>query len=115
MYFNFSDFKIFLRPSATDGRKSFNSLVELVITEMDLDVYDRNLFLFCNKRKNLLKILFWDRNVFWLCSKRLEKDKFPWLYQSCAKIELTEEQLSWLLRGIDFFQAHEELKYTIYK
>jgi transposase len=70
-----------------------------------------NVYLFCNREKKLLKALWWDRNGFWLCQKRLEKDKYPWPATSEAVQELSSEELTMLLNGIDFFKAHKTLYY----
>ena len=52
-----------------------------------------NLFLFCNKHRRILKIIYWDKNGFCLWLKRLEKDKFPWPTNSTEAAEITGEQL----------------------
>jgi transposase len=55
---------------------------------------------------------FWDRTGFWLLMKRLEADRFVWPKEA-AVVELTVEQLHWLLAGIDLsaMRAHPERKY----
>jgi transposase len=45
----------------------------------------------------------------WL--KRLEKDKFPWPMNRTEATEITQEQFSFLLQGIDFWKAHQKLEY----
>ena len=74
--------------------------------------YSGALFLFCNRMKNRLKILYYDRNGFCLWLKRLEKDKFPWPMTEEEIMELDYQKLKWLLSGIDFFHAHKELKFS---
>ncbi len=70
------EMRIYLRLGRTDFRKSVNGLSMLVEAEMKLDPLSGNLFVFCNKGKSKLKILYWDRNGFCLWYKRLEEDKF---------------------------------------
>jgi hypothetical protein len=68
-------------------------------------------YLFCNRERNLLKALWWERNGFWLNQKRLEKDWFPWPGTGGAARELSGEELTMLLSGIDFFKAHKPVYY----
>ena len=62
-----------------------------------------SLFVFCNKAKDKLKILYWDKTGFALWYKRLEKERFEWPTKFDtdldSEIELTEQQLNWLLEG----------------
>ena len=104
--------KVFIRPGVTDMRKSINGLAIMVQEEMKLDPYDKMLFLFCNKRRHLMKVLYWDKTGFCLWYKRLEKNRFPWLKKGDVKFQITEAQLKLLLNGINFFEAHEELKFS---
>ncbi|MBU4287290.1 MAG: IS66 family insertion sequence element accessory protein TnpB [Proteobacteria bacterium] len=70
--------RAYLALGNTDMRKAINSLSILVQESMDLDPFSGHLFVFCNRRRNILKILYWDRNGFCLWSKRLEKHFFRW-------------------------------------
>jgi transposase len=78
MFVDFSKIRIFVRPGTTDFRKQINGLSIMVQDDMELDSLSNNLFLFCNKKRNRLKVLYWDKNGFCLWLKRLEKDRFPW-------------------------------------
>jgi transposase len=82
-------------------------------TDMCHDTYpfEGNLFLFCNKQRRILKLIYWDANGFCMWLKRLEKDKFPWPAKASEASEITGEQFSFLLQGIDFWKAHKRLKY----
>lgn len=104
--------RIFVRPGPTDMRKSINGLSVMTQQLMQGDPFSGSLFAFCNRRRNIIKILYWDRNGFCLWLKRLEKDKFLWPRDVDECLELTGEQLDWLLRGLDFRRAHGELRYT---
>jgi transposase len=69
------------------------------------------LFVFCDKVKNKLKILYWDKTGFALWQKRLEKQKFKWPSNiNDTEFSLTAEQLDWLLCGYDAL-GHQELHY----
>lgn len=104
--------RIFVRPGVTDMRKSIVGLGTIVQNEMGLSPYEQILFAFGNRQQNLVKILYWDRNGFCLWMKRLEKDKFPWPRDEKQAMEITPEQLNWLLNGIDFRRAHSTLHYA---
>ena len=103
--------KVYIRPGITDMRKSINGLSVLVQEEMQLSVFEKSLFLFCNRKRDMIKILYWDKNGFCLWHKRLEKDKFPWAKTSEEVKEIPRNRLFWLLKGIDFFQEHREKNY----
>jgi len=111
MTIDLSKVRIFIRPGYTDLRKAVNGLAVMIEQQMEGEPFSGNVYLFCNRGKKLLKALWWDRNGFWLSQKRLEKDTFPWPQTEEAVRELRAEELSMLLRGIDFFRAHKELYY----
>lgn len=112
MFVDLSSVDIYVRPGSTDMRKQINGLSILVQEELELDPFSGALFVFCNARRHLLKILYWDRSGYALWMKRLEEAKFPWpsTRREAQKIEITE--LRMLLSGIDFWSAHESLHYT---
>ncbi|MCL2481760.1 MAG: IS66 family insertion sequence element accessory protein TnpB [Spirochaetaceae bacterium] len=111
MTINLNSVKIFVRPGATDLRKAVNGLAVIIEQQMEGKPFSGNVYLFCNRERKLLKAVWWDRNGFWLSQKRLEKDKYPWPDTREAARELSGEELSMLLAGIDFFKAHKELYY----
>jgi transposase len=91
-------------------RKSIYTLGYLVSSEMNLELLSDAIFLFSNRRKDTLKILYWDGNGFCVWMKKLESDRFPFPSDEYESMELTREKLLWLLRGIDFRREH-----TLYK
>lgn len=92
--------KVYLHREAVDGRKSINGLSMLVEQEMGRSPFAAAVYVFGNRRRNRIKLLLWDRTGFWLLVKRLEADRFVWPKDQ-AVVELTVEQLHWLLDGID--------------
>ena len=112
MIIDWSQVKIFVRPGVTDFRKQINGLSVMVEEELAGDPFSGSLFLFSNRRRTHLKILYWQRNGFCLWLKRLEKDRFPWPRSEEAAREITVEELTMLLEGIDFWRAHRELDYS---
>ena len=105
---------VYLHRDPVDFRKSINGLSVIVEQSMGLSVFDSTLFIFCNKQRDKLKILYWDSSGFCLWYKRLEKEKFEWPRKgSRSVVSLSEEQLHWLLRGFDInqLQSHKKLNY----
>jgi len=110
MIHDLSKMRIFVRPGSTDLRKAVNGLSILADSQMGKNPFEANLFLFSNADRKLLKALYWDRNGFCLWQKRLEKDRFPWPTSAEEAKEITCDQLTMLLAGIDFWKAHQEIK-----
>lgn len=105
--------KVFLAVGATDMRKSINGLSILVADRMELDPFTGHLFAFCNRKRDIIKILYWDRNGFCLWHKRLEKERFAWPESRQEVLKLDRRQLNWLLDGLALEQrtAHQRLNY----
>jgi transposase len=98
-----------------DMRKSINGLSAIVEQELHLSPFSTHLFVFCNRRRDKIKILYWERSGFVLWYKRLEKDRFPWPRRDKdGVVPMTGRELNWLLDGIDLFRVkpHEELRYA---
>jgi transposase len=112
MFIDWKAVKVFVRPGVTDLRKQINGLAVMVQGELKLDPFSGNLYLFCNRNRRLLKLLYWDRNGFSMWQKRLERDRFPWPKSEEAAREITLVQLRMLLAGIDFWNAHQKLGYS---
>jgi len=96
-----ADVKVYLHREAIDFRKSINGLATLVEQSMGRDPFTGAAYVFRNRRCDRIKLLIYDRTGFWLLMKRLEQDRFAWPRRSQAVLELTSEQLHWLLDGID--------------
>jgi len=81
-------------------RKSINGLSAIVELSFKLDPFDDALYVFCNRRRDRVKILEWDVDGFWLHFKRLEKGRFKWpTLEDDATMTLTGEELTYLLSG----------------
>jgi transposase len=93
--------KIYLASGVTDMRKSFNSLSALVQNEIDQDPLSGHLYVFCNRRRNRLKILTWDGSGLWVLAKRLEKGTFSWPDAEADVVEMHFEELTQLIAGLD--------------
>ena len=112
MILDLSDVRIFVKPGPTDMRKQINGLSVLVEEQLEMDPFSGSLFLFCNRARRLIKIVYWDRTGFCLWVKRLEQDKFPWPANKKEACEISIEEFKLLLKGIDFWKAHKNLEYT---
>jgi transposase len=93
---------IWLYPVPVDFRKQMDGLAILVADQLSLNPLSGQLFLFRNRAGNKVKLLWYDRNGFWLCYKRLEKGRLQFPKHEASVMELTRDQLSWLLSGLDF-------------
>ena len=91
---------VYVACGATDLRKSIDGLVRIVQTELNLNPFDKALFVFCNKQMNKLKILHFDEG-FWLYYYRLEKNHFKWPENKEEALKVTKEDLKWLLKGYE--------------
>lgn len=112
MFPGVKDVRVFVRPGTTDMRKAAGTLTVLAQETMRQDPLSGSLFVFCNRRRNILKIVYWERNGFCLWLKKLEKGRFPWPERAEDALCISEEELAWLLRGIDFWHADETLDFS---
>ncbi|AFV12611.1 putative IS66-like transposase [Thermacetogenium phaeum DSM 12270] len=105
--------RVYLACGATDLRKSIDGLAVLVKEGFELDPFSSCLFVFCNRKRDKLKILHWEHNGFWLYYRRLEKGKFIWPQDTTSStITISRRELRWLLDGLPLKQpkAHPEVK-----
>ena len=108
------DAQVFVYRDPVDMLKSINGLAAIVASELENSVMTGTLFVFCNRTRDKIKLLYWERNGFVLWYKRLEKHKFKWLTPAVNQevVSLTGKQLNQLLDGLDVFQQpHESLFY----
>ena len=106
--------RVYIATGITDMRKSINGLSILVADQLELDPLSGHLFAFCNRKRDIIKILYWDRNGFCLWHKRLEKDRFRWPQTEDEVLAIQGHELTWLLAGLslDQRQAHGQLSYA---
>ena len=105
--------RVFLHTPATDLRKGFDALSGLVTTAFTQDPTSGHLFLFVNRRRDRLKILYWDRDGLAIWYKRLETGSFqvPAVSHDAVSIEMSPTQLSLILSGIDLRSARQRKRY----
>lgn len=95
--------RVFVALEACDMRMGYNGLSGLVAGKLQEDVRSGALFVFCNRRRTRIKILYFDGTGLWLMSKRLERGTFSWPQTSegSGKLRLAPEALAMLTDGID--------------
>ena len=106
--------KVFVAVEPCDMRRSFNGLHDAVTHRLGEEPRSGAVFAFTNKRRNLLKILYWDRDGLALWYKRLEAGTFQWPADLGAArgLELDATQLALLLGGIDVHSAQRRKRYA---
>ena len=76
--FNYDNYTILLACGATDMRRSINGLYQIIESDFQLNPFDSCIFVFCNRRRDRIKMLVWSDNGFWLHFKRIEKGHIVW-------------------------------------
>lgn len=93
---------LYVHREAVDMRKSINGLSVIVKEEMGLELEGSSLFIFCNRRRTHMKMLYFDRSGFCLWLKRLEGEKFPWPKQmEDSVLSIDPKDMKLLLEGIN--------------
>ena len=106
--------RVYLCASACDMRRSFDGLHAIVTQSMELDAFAGHLFVFANRRRDRIKILYWDRDGFAVWAKRLEEGTYAMPfgdYRGKASREITAAELGALLSGIDLSRAKRRKRY----
>lgn len=99
-----SALKVFLALDPCDMRKSFNGLHALAADQLGTAPARDALFVFTNKRRNRIKLLYFDGTGLWVAAKRLEKGRFSWPAPGESgqrRIKLAPEALQLLIDGVD--------------
>jgi len=107
--------RIFFAAGATDMRKGFNGLQGIVSGTLEQDPLGGHLFLFVNRRRDKLKILYWDVDGLAIWYKRLEQGTFqiPHIAEDQKSAEIRSEELTMLLRGIDYRNVQRRKRYSL--
>lgn len=102
--------QVYLACGSTDLRKSIDGLAALVQEGLGLNPFSPCLFVFCNRERNKLKILYWEHNGFWLYYRRLERGTFEWPQTQSESVAITTRELRWLLDGLSLRQRQAHPK-----
>jgi len=106
---------VYLCVEPVDFRKSINGLSLIVEQTLLLDPFQDTLYVFVNRQRNKIKMLYWEKNGFCLWYKSLQKQRFQWPRDKhAATITLDGEQLNWLLDGFDLWRnkPHQALIFS---
>ena len=106
---------VYLCIEPVDFRKAIQGLSLLVEQALGLNPFEPTLFVFINRRRDKIKVLYWEKNGFCLWYKRLEKQRFKWPDDHTgATLTLNGEQLNWLLDGFDLWRnkPHDSLHFS---
>jgi len=108
-----SNCQVYISISSVDMRKAIDGLSSLVESHLRYNPFSGQLFVFTNRKQNMVKILYWEGNGFCLWQKRLERGRFRWPSSDKDVLSLTSRELSWLLEGLEINQvkAHQKLEY----
>lgn len=93
--------RVFVATAPVDLRASFNRLFALTQSVLAQEPLSGHWFVFTNRARNRVKILFWDGSGLWVCAKRLEKGTFSWPRAQSACAMLRGEELLALLSGLE--------------
>jgi transposase len=103
--------RVYLATQPADMRKSFDGLAALVSGGLTLDPLSGHLFVFVNKRRDRIKVLYWDRDGLAVWAKRLERGTFRLPAAGAESVEMTTAELAALLAGIDLTTARRRPRY----
>lgn len=103
--------KVYIACGYTDIRKGIDGLALLVQHQFQLDPFTNTLFLFCGRKRDRIKGLYWEGDGFLLLYKRLERGTYQWPRTVAEVRQLTPQQYRWLMEGLQIEQpkAHKQL------
>ena len=112
-----SQIRVFLYRLPTDMRKSFNGLVALTESALKQDPLSGSLFVFVNRRRDRIKILYWGQTGFCIWYQQLQRGTYQLpseeSLQEQETIEVTRSQLSLILDGIDLSSARQRRRFQL--
>ena len=91
---------VYIACGYTDLRRGIDGLAGLVKSEFDLDPFQEALFLFCGRRRDRIKALYWEGDGFVLLYKRLEQGVYQWPRTDAEVRQITPQQYRWLMEGL---------------
>ena len=108
-----NDFKcgcpVYIACGYTDLRRGIDGLASIVESQFQMDPFQRVMVLFCGRKRDRLKALYWEGDGFLLLYKRLEQGSFQWPRTKNEVKALTAQQYRWLMEGLSIEQpkAHK--------
>lgn len=112
MYRQNNEPSIYIITGYIDFRCGIDSLCLLLKRITDINPISNSAFIFMNKNRNRLKILYWGGDGFWLITHRLEESKYKWIKENNNILSINKKQLEWLLDGLEINPKgyHKEIK-----
>ena len=105
--------RIFLAAQPADMRRGFDGLAALTTSVIGQDPLSGHLFVFRNRRRDRIKILWWDRGGYAIWMKRLERGVFRLPAPVDHRVEVTPAELAAILEGIDLSRARRQPRFTL--
>lgn len=105
--------QVFLCTVPCDMRRSFDGLSMLAEHIVRVNPLSGHLFVYCNKRSDRVKILYWDRDGWAIWYKRLEAGTFQYPFSATGRQEIAAWELGVLLEGIDLQAGKRRKRYVL--
>lgn len=106
-----ANLRYFLCCSPTDMRNGFDGLAGTVRNHLKNDPISGDVFIFLNKTRTHIKLLYWDGDGFALFYKRLERGRYDLIPHNGASKQLRREELLMLLEGLSFGKMSKKKRY----
>lgn len=107
--------RIYVATEPVDMRRSFHGLAATVRGQLQMDPASGHLFVFVNRRANLLKAIFWDRTGYAILAKRLSQGTFHFpvdVPEGARHVTINGGQLGLMLEGLDLRGARQRKRYS---
>lgn len=104
--------RIFIAKEPADFRRSYDGLAGMVYNELSADPSDGTLYVFFNRRRDQVKVLYYHRGGLCIWMKRLEQGRFATLRMEESCVALTETELLMLIDGIEVNNARRRIRYA---
>lgn len=109
--------RVFLYRLPTDMRKSFNGLIALTESALKQNPLSGSLFVFVNRRRDRIKILYWGQTGYCIWYQQLQKGTYQLPGEAAMEgqetVEVTRSQLSLILDGIDLSSARQRMRFQL--
>jgi transposase len=105
--------RVFVAVGASDLRRGFDGLAQLARDQLEQDPMTGHLFVFANRKRDRIKILYWDQSGFAIWMKRLEQGRFNWPASDAVRVEWSSAELAAVLGGIDLKETRKRKRFAL--